>query len=234
MPPLRIGEDRPAEAFSTQGTDAQAAGGHVHDNETFNALIRRLTQGDDMAAQELVGQDEAVVRLEVRCWLGTTLRRQLDSIDICQAVWASFFARERPKGSSDEPFSLDNPAQLIALLKDMARKKVCYEARKLKTQKRDGQHVALEEDRVIDFRTSVSQLVIERELNQAFLRSLDPLERRIFELLGIERSWQDLLAMIDQIADEVGVAVPFKKNVVAMRKWYNRAMKRVAGGLGLI
>lgn len=205
------------------------------DDETFEALILRLAQGDETAAEELVRRYEAVVRLEVRCWMGRSLRRQLDSIDICQAVWASFFVRERSPDPSHKPYRLENPSHLIALLKDIARKKVFFEARKLKAGMRDGRQVELNADPVFDCRASVSQLVIEQELNQHFLGKLKPLVRRIFDLLGTGLTWRDVLSRIDPIATELGVPVPIKeKNVGALRKWYNREMRRVADTLGLI
>ena len=64
--------------------------------DEYSEFIRRIRQGDERAAEELVRRYEAEIRLEVRGWLrlrNPRLRRVFDSMDICQSVLASFFAR---------------------------------------------------------------------------------------------------------------------------------------------
>ena len=77
-------------------------------------FVLRIRQGDEQAAEELVRRYEPEIRLEVRGWLrlrNPGLRRVFDSMDICQSVLASFFAR-----AAVGDFDLDEPPQLIRLL----------------------------------------------------------------------------------------------------------------------
>src|SRR5579863_5842807 len=60
----------------------------------FPALIARVRRGDEAAAVELVRRFEPEIRREVRFLLRDPhLRCTLDSMDICQSVLGSFFAR---------------------------------------------------------------------------------------------------------------------------------------------
>ncbi len=82
-------------------------------------FVFRVRQGDEQAAEELVRRYEPEIRLEVRGWLrlrNPGLRRVFDSMDICQSVLASFFAR-----AAVGDFDLDEPPQLIRLLVGMAQ-----------------------------------------------------------------------------------------------------------------
>jgi len=57
---------------------------------------RRIRQGDERAAEELVRRYECEIRLEVRGWLrlrNPARRLVFDSMDTCQSVLAGFFAR---------------------------------------------------------------------------------------------------------------------------------------------
>ena len=102
-------------------------------------FIRRIRRGDEQAAMELVRRYEAEIRLEVRSWLrmrNPALRRVFDSMDICQSVLASFFAR-----AAVGDFDLDEPTQLIRLLVGMARNKVAEQARHHQRQRRDVRRV---------------------------------------------------------------------------------------------
>src|SRR5215469_14317421 len=107
--------------------------------DEYAEFIRRIRQGDEQAAMELVRRHEAEIRLEVRSWLrmrNPALRRVFDSMDICQSVLASFFAR-----AAVGDFDLDEPRQLIRLLVGMARKKVAEQARHHQRQRRDIRRV---------------------------------------------------------------------------------------------
>ena len=64
------------------------------------------------------------------------LRRVFDSMDICQSVLASFFAR-----AAVGDFDLEEPPQLIRLLVGMAANKVAEQARHHQRQRRDVRRV---------------------------------------------------------------------------------------------
>src|ERR1700674_446641 len=92
----------------------------------FDVLIRRVRAGDEAAAAELVRGYEPIMRRFVRVRLaGSRLRRLFDSIDICQEVLGSFFAR-----AARGQYDLDSPEGLLSLLVAMARKKVAMKARR--------------------------------------------------------------------------------------------------------
>ena len=101
----------------------------------YAEFVRRIRDGDEHAAEELVRRYEPEIRLEVRGWLrlrNPSLRRVFDSMDICQSVLASFFTR-----AAFGEFDLEEPSQVIRLLVGMARKKVAEQARYHQRQRRD-------------------------------------------------------------------------------------------------
>ena len=105
----------------------------------YAEFVRRIREGDEHAAEELVRRYEPEIRLEVRGWLrlrNPALRRVFDSMDICQSVLASFFTR-----AAFGEFDLDEPSQVIRLLVGMARKKVAEQARYHQRQRRDVRRV---------------------------------------------------------------------------------------------
>src|SRR5215471_15985968 len=100
----------------------------------FAGFIRRIRQGDEQAAAELVRRYEPAIRLEVRMRLrrnDPALRRAFDSMDVCQAVLASFFVR-----AAAGQYDLDEPGQLVALLVRMAQNKLAGQARFHRRQQR--------------------------------------------------------------------------------------------------
>jgi hypothetical protein len=67
---------------------------NISESESFPDLLPRLRAGDEQAAANLVVHYEGVIRREARFQMTNPgLGRLLDSVDICQSVLASFFAR---------------------------------------------------------------------------------------------------------------------------------------------
>jgi DNA-directed RNA polymerase specialized sigma24 family protein len=90
------------------------------DETSFFEFIKRVRAGDEQAATELVRQYETEIRREVRLRLRDgRLRRDFDSVDICQSVLASFFVR-----AVLGQYELEQPQQLIKLLVTMTRNKL--------------------------------------------------------------------------------------------------------------
>jgi RNA polymerase sigma factor (sigma-70 family) len=84
----------------------------------FNALMRRLRDGSEEAARELLERyGEHILRV-VRRKLHPKLRPKFDSDDFMQAVWASFFA------AAPRKYAFDRPQALIAFLVTLAQNKV--------------------------------------------------------------------------------------------------------------
>src|SRR5260370_29051591 len=103
------------------------------DNNSFLTFLERVRTGDQKAAEELVRMYEPEIRREVRLRLrDSRLRRDFDSVDICQSVMASFFVR-----TALRQYDLQKPFDLIRLLVTMTRNKLVGQVRKQQTQGRD-------------------------------------------------------------------------------------------------
>ncbi len=189
--------------------------------DDYSEFIRRIRQGDEQAAEELVRRYEAEIRLEVRGWLrlrNPALRRVFDSMDICQSVLISFFAR-----AAVGDFELDEPSQLIRLLVGMARKKVAETARHHQRQRRDVRRVGdvdLEGGAVAAMQATPSRFASGRELLRKFRESLSEDERRIADLRTSGCDWAAVAAELGGTPD-------------GRRKQLARAVARVEEDLGL-
>jgi RNA polymerase sigma-70 factor (ECF subfamily) len=186
---------------------------------SFQDLIRRVRSGDDDAAAELVRRYEPAVRRVARIRLGEAhLQRVLDSMDICQSVFASFFVRAA-LGQLD----LDTPEKVLSLLVAMSRRKVVDRVREASAARRDYRRLepnAPSERLVLARDPSPSQQVAAAELLQEFRKRLTEDERRLAEERADGREWA-------QIAAEHG------GNPEALRKQLARAVQRVADELGV-
>jgi RNA polymerase sigma-70 factor (ECF subfamily) len=187
----------------------------------YSEFIRRIRQGDERAAEELVRRYEPEIRLEVRAWLrlrNPALRRVFDSMDICQSVLASFFAR-----AAVGDFDLEEPPQLIRLLVGMARNKVAQQVRHHQRQRRDVRRVGdleAQEGTLAGRNETPSRLASGRELLQKFRDSLSAEERQIADLRAKGYDWAAVAAELGGTAD-------------ARRKQLARAVVRVEEELGL-
>jgi RNA polymerase sigma-70 factor (ECF subfamily) len=186
----------------------------------FADLIRRVRQGEETAAAELVRTYEPEIRRAVRIRLtDPRLGRLFDSMDICQSVLANFFIRV-----AAGQFDLKRPEQLLKLLVTMARNKLRDQARRQRAERRDhrrleyGHTAALEA--VADSAASPSRVVAGQELLQELRRQLSAEERYLADQRALGREWAD-------IAAEQG------EGPEALRKRLTRALDRVARHLGL-
>src|SRR3954469_18683176 len=105
----------------------------MRDTSVFADLLERVRGADSDAATELVRKYESAIRVAVRTRLSDpALRRQFDSMDVCQSVLGSFFFR-----MAAGQYDLRDPAQLVTLLTKMARNKLAMRARHQYRQRRD-------------------------------------------------------------------------------------------------
>ena len=87
------------------------------DDPGFAEFIRRVRSGDERAAAELVERYGPAIRRAVRVRLrDPRLQRLIESVDICQSVFASFFVR-----TALGQYDLESPDQLLKLLATIAR-----------------------------------------------------------------------------------------------------------------
>ena len=199
-------------------------------NESFHNLIRRVRDGDEQAAAELVQRYEPAIRRAARVRLvDTRLNRLLDSTDICQSVLASFFVR-----TALGQFELQTPEQLLKLLATMTRNKLVNQARGLGAARRDFRRVEATGDAGIGDSTSAegkierlagsgptpSRVLSARELLEKARQRFSPEEFALLERRQQGYGWAE-------IAAEQGTSPE------AVRKRLERAIDRVAQELEL-
>jgi RNA polymerase sigma-70 factor (ECF subfamily) len=189
------------------------------EGNTFRELIARVRGGDEAAARELVRTYEPAIRRTVRLRLADPrLRRVLDSTDICQSVFGSFFAR-----AALGQYDLEDPPQLLRLLVNMSRKKLIDHERHERAARRDmtrTQGAGVMEFEVAAPQPTPSQEVAADELLQEMRKRLSPDERRLAEQRAAGRDW-------------AGIAADEGDSPEALRKKLGRAVDRVAEELGL-
>ena len=185
---------------------------------SFAEFIRRVRGGDEQAAAELVQRYEPAIRRTVRVRLrDTRLRRLIETVDICQSVFASFFVR-----TSLGQYDLENADQLVRLLTTMARNKVARQANKEHAARRDQRRI----DRgasIGDFAdpgSSPSRQFAAREIVQEARRRMTADELRLLDRREQGLEWAE-------IAMELGGQPD------ALRVRLARAVARVTRELGL-
>jgi RNA polymerase sigma-70 factor (ECF subfamily) len=191
----------------------------VSDDNQFQELIRRVRSRDEEAAAQLMRRYESAIRRVVRIRLrDSRLRRVLDSMDICQSVLATFFAR-----AALGEYDLDSPEQLLNLLATIARNKLTNQAKRLLSQKRDlrlDTPLGDQYDRTVDPGSDPGEKASAKELLEKIRVRLDREERYLAEQRALGRGWKEL-------AEELG------GTDVALRKKLTRALDRVMAELGL-
>src|ERR1700758_727883 len=104
----------------------------IGNGDDIRGFLRRIHEGDEEAARELLLRYEAEVRLVVRRQLPRLLRSRFDSLDFLQSVWGSFFRRVR-----SGPAEFEDSRHLVAFLARAAKNKVIDEYRRAASQKQD-------------------------------------------------------------------------------------------------
>jgi RNA polymerase sigma-70 factor (ECF subfamily) len=184
----------------------------------FAEFIRRIRRGDERAAAELVERYGPAIRRAVRVRLRDPgLVRLIESADICQSVFASFFVR-----SSLGQYDLASPDQLLKLLATIARNKLAYQSRRERAECRNPGRVsrtaAVEECAVAG--ETPSGLMATRELVEEARRRMMPEEQMLLERRAEGLGW-------GEIAAELGA------NPDALRVRLARAVARITRQLGL-
>jgi RNA polymerase sigma-70 factor (ECF subfamily) len=183
----------------------------------FTELLRRVRLGEPAAAYELVRRYESAIRVAIRTRLSDpALRRQFDSMDICQSVLASFFLR-----AAAGQYDLDEPAQLVALLTKMAQNKLAMRTRDQYRQRRDVRRVcniAADCTAPADKAPGPEQLAIDRDLLKQAYELMEPDVRQIADCRIRGTNWSDIAAELGGTAD-------------SRRKQFRRAMDGIAQSL---
>ena len=190
----------------------------MDEKHDFLTLIRRVRAGDHTAAAELVERYLPAVRRVIRLKLrDSPLRRVLDSMDVCQSVFASFFIR-----AASGQYDLDRPGQLLRLLVVMARNKLVSESRTYYVARREPPGPAV--DAVFAAlaapEPSPSGRLAWKDLLHEVRRRLTQDERRLADRRAEQWEWSAIAAEVGGTPD-------------ALRKRLARALDRVSNQLGL-
>jgi RNA polymerase sigma factor (sigma-70 family) len=185
----------------------------------FAEFLGRIRAGDARAAEELVRRYETAVRAVIRARLtDSSLRRQFDSIDVCQSVLASFFFRV-----SAGQFDLRDPEDLIALLVRMAQHKLSNRRRYHHQEQRDVRRLEDANSQALEVAATDPepvQIIVGRELLDRARGMMTPEERSLADRRLAGHSWEE-------IAHELG------GTAAARRKQYSRILARLQPLLGL-
>jgi len=185
---------------------------------SFPELIRRVRNGDEQAAVQLIQEYEPAIRRIIRIQMrDSRLRRLLDATDICQSVLASFFLRV-----AVGQFELDTPDQLVKLLSTMARNKLASHARKERTLRRDNRRTGADvsQSALPGHEASPSLNAVTKEMIVEVRRRLSPEELQLVELRHQGLDWTTIAAQLGETP-------------VVLRKRLSRALDRAAQELGL-
>lgn len=186
--------------------------------EGFGELIRRIRCGDAEAAATLIRMYESDLRIIARSRLtNPEVRRILDSMDVCQSVLGTFFAR-----ATVGQFSLDTPEQLLKLLSTMVRNKVIdYARRQAVKQRHIGRQVDVfpESLSLAATQDTPSVIVAARELAEDLRRRFTGEELAIIDRRNDGLGWDD-------------VSLQLHESPEALRKKMERAIRRVAQEAG--
>jgi RNA polymerase sigma factor (sigma-70 family) len=90
----------------------------IDERDELNRLMEQIRGGSQEAVREMLEKYGDALVFVIRHRLPARLRRQYDSADFAQAVWASFFT-----GPLDD-YHFDSPESLLAFLTSIARNKV--------------------------------------------------------------------------------------------------------------
>jgi RNA polymerase sigma factor (sigma-70 family) len=148
--------------------------------KSFKSLVEAAASGSEDAATKIVDEYGYAILGAIRARLSPRLRRRLDSQDLVQAVWMSFF-RHR-----DVLEQFGTAEELVAWLRTVSANKVIDECRRsLQSQKRDASREQGVDtwrlhslDTVPSKRPTPSAELARKEQMEA----LDPRQRRIVSL----------------------------------------------------
>jgi RNA polymerase sigma-70 factor (ECF subfamily) len=98
------------------------------DSEPLEALLEKLSSGDDSAAEQVFRTYEPYLRMVVRRMLPNNLRPKFDSVDVVQSVWADVLTGFREAG-----WRFEDAAHLRAFLVRATRNRFIDRVRQNRT-----------------------------------------------------------------------------------------------------
>jgi hypothetical protein len=188
------------------------------ENDDFQDLIRRVRANDQTAATAFVRMYEPAIRRAARIRaVDPRLSPILDSVDVAQSVFTSFFVR-----AALGQYDLDGPQQVLSLLVSMSRKKLADLARRHAALRRDYRRSepGLQERLQSAGRDDPGDQVCTEELVREFRKRLTPLERELADRRAGGENWGAIGAARGESGE-------------ALRKQFDRAVQRISQDLGL-
>ncbi len=191
----------------------------MSEEPSFRDFILRVRAGDAEAARELVRRYEPAIRTAVRVRLtDRSLRRVLDSMDICNSVLGSFFVRV-----AAGQYELEEPKKLLNLLVTIAQRKLHDVAKHERAGRRGGGKGPVRlppGGEPADTRCDPAHVVANREVLHLLYQRLSPAHRRLWDQRALDRSWEEIAANSGQTP-------------AALRQQFGRAVKHAARTLQL-
>ncbi len=161
----------------------------------FDRLMARLREGNREALEEMCLRYGGHIRQAIRRKLHQRLRRQYDSVDFLQAVWASFIA------VPPEEYKFESSEQLVMYLSRLASNKVVDALRnRLETAKNDINREATKPpgaDSLAAPQATASQVAIADERWEQLLQGLTPNQRQVVELLHQGHTYEEIGARLN-------------------------------------
>lgn len=159
-------------------------------NGEFARLMSRLREGCPEALQELCDRFGRHIRRAIRRKLHQQLRRQYDSLDFVQDVWASVLAVAPGK------FTFQTEEELVGYLSQMAANKVIDTIReRMQTSKRNldrEEPLRRSTNNIIGPSPTASQLAIADERWEQLVAGLTPIQRQIVDLIHQGHSYVEI------------------------------------------
>ena len=146
--------------------------------EPLDALLERLCNGDDSAAEQVFLTYQPYLRMLVRRMLPNTLRPKFDSMDVVQSVWTDLV-----RGFREAGWRFSSAAQLRAFLVKVTRNRFIDRIRQNHTataHQRSLETIAPE--LIVAPEESPSEAVEADELWERMLALCPPAHRRLLEL----------------------------------------------------
>jgi RNA polymerase sigma factor (sigma-70 family) len=188
-------------------------------NNEFLTMMERIKQGDEEAATALVRMYEPELRRFIRFRMtSSSVRRFVDSLDICQSVLARFFVH-----LTSDNVDVATPSQLRALLITMARNRTFDAVASQHAQRRDVRRTHGSDEPlslVADSWETPSRVLEMEEIVSAVREAMSDEDRYLVDQRMIGREWPDL-------------AQEFNTTAEAMRKRVMRCIDKAAENLGL-
>lgn len=184
----------------------------------LGALLSQACAATDTAERERAFAElMRLLTIFVRAGMGDALRRQRDSIDICQSVVKSFVGELH-----DGRLSFPNENALVAYLQQVVRSKLAEAARHDGAWKRGGRagHAPLEANAsgtgvtAVGFDPSASGSAAAKESEEKLLAMLGPEDLELIRLRRNGMEWEAIGATLG-------------KNPAALRKAWSRLQERI-------